>query len=132
MRIAPPISTKGTIGDNMYYFWIGFLGAIALLWSVLGLRMLRGMAGVPRLAFVRWPVAVEWWDLQAAQICCASAVIAGLRYVAPGEDSRLQFLAKSASDRLVSDSHAHRTNWRVAGLRRLGTESRPLLPLRSK
>ena len=26
------------------------LGAIALLWSVLGLRMLRGMAGVPRLA----------------------------------------------------------------------------------
>ncbi len=46
------ISTKGTTGENMYYFWIGLLGAIALLWSVFGLRMLRGMAGVPRLAGV--------------------------------------------------------------------------------
>jgi cellulose synthase/poly-beta-1,6-N-acetylglucosamine synthase-like glycosyltransferase len=34
------------------YFWIGLLGAIALGWSVLGLRMLRGMAGVPRLTGV--------------------------------------------------------------------------------
>ena len=46
------ISAKGTIGENMYYFWSGLLRAIALLWSVLGLRMLRGMAGVPRLADV--------------------------------------------------------------------------------
>ncbi len=36
----------------MYFFWTALLGAIALLWSVLGLRMLRGMAGVPRLAGV--------------------------------------------------------------------------------
>lgn len=36
----------------MYYFWSGLLAAIALLWSVLGLRMLRGMAGVPRLDHV--------------------------------------------------------------------------------
>jgi hypothetical protein len=34
------------------YFGIGLLGAIALLWSVLGLRMLRGTAGIPRLADV--------------------------------------------------------------------------------
>ncbi len=46
------ISTKGTGGESMYYFWIGLLGAIALLWSVFGLGMLRGMAGVPRLAGV--------------------------------------------------------------------------------
>src|SRR5712692_10084767 len=46
------ISAKETIGENMYYFWSGLLGTIALLWSVLGLRMLRGMAGVPRLAGV--------------------------------------------------------------------------------
>ena len=45
-------STKGTIGENMHYFWIGVLGAIALCWSVLGLRMVRGMAGVPRLSGV--------------------------------------------------------------------------------
>jgi cellulose synthase/poly-beta-1,6-N-acetylglucosamine synthase-like glycosyltransferase len=36
----------------MDYLWIGLLGAIALGWSVLGLRMRRGMAGVPRLAGV--------------------------------------------------------------------------------
>ncbi len=36
----------------MDYFWSGLLGAIALVWSVLGLRMLRSMAGVPRLAGV--------------------------------------------------------------------------------
>src|SRR5712691_12548627 len=42
--------SEGNHWENMYYFWIGLLGAIALLWGVLGLRMLRGMAGVPRLA----------------------------------------------------------------------------------
>jgi glycosyltransferase involved in cell wall biosynthesis len=43
---------KGTIGEDMYYFWSGLLGVIALLWVIGSVRMLRGMAKVPRLAAV--------------------------------------------------------------------------------
>lgn len=85
-------------------------------------------------AFVRWPVPVGWWDLQAAQMCCYALLLllSRIRPVVHEKDSSRHALGKRFPNRPPAGADAHRTHPALAEFGHVGAKSRPFFPLSPK
>ena len=79
-------------------------------------------------AFVRWPIPPAWWDLRVAQMCCYPLLLMVTAYGrwSAGTAHRATLWASVLLIDGAASADADRANLPVAGLGRVGGESRPL------